>query len=269
MPDGAVLTKMYGTGYAKLADGGSDYGIQDPKDPGFILTRLSERSPGVFLDYGCGSGSLLQKARALGWTAVGVEYDAKVVEHVAERTDCVVLPGLGAFRRSRFVPADVVYLGDVIEHLPNPLDVLREIVELLRPSGWLIAQGPLEAGPCLFSFAVQALGRLRRRGPVEMPPYHVLQATVTGQRILFERTGLQTLEYRVSEAAWPAASAVSAELLAHPKAVGLFVLRKLSQAVSAVSPSRWGNRYVYVGARESQQQRAACMQCGCPEGRRE
>ena len=90
---------------------------------------------------------------------------------------------------------------------------------------------------------------LRSARPVEMPSYHVLQATVVGQRVLFERAGLEPLESRVSEVAWPAPGKLAADVVRRPRSLGLFALRKVSQAVSALAPARWGNRYFYVGAR--------------------
>jgi len=41
-------------------------------------------------------------------------------------------------RRSAVVPVDVIHPGDVVEHLTAPLDVLRVLVGLLRPTGWLL-----------------------------------------------------------------------------------------------------------------------------------
>jgi SAM-dependent methyltransferase len=245
MPDADALAKMYGPAYASA--GGTDATIEDPREPGRVLARLRERPPGKFIDFGCGSGSLLVAARALGWTAVGVEFHADVARATATATGCDVFNGLVELRRSTAVPADAVHLGDVVEHLTSPAEVLQELVGLLRPRGWLLAQGPLEAGPCLFSIIVRARHSFRPAHPTEMAPYHVLQATVRGQRLLFERVGLEPLEYRISEVAWPARRHLSACLLAQPRSLALFTLRKVSQAISKLNPGRWGNRYFYVG----------------------
>ena len=155
MPDTDALARMYGPAYANA--GGADASVEEPKTPEAVLARLRTRRPGMFVDFGCGSGSLLAPARDLGWTAVGVEFDAYVVRQAAARTGCVIFNGLEELRRSAVVPADVIHLGDVVEHLTAPLDILRtQFVSLLRQRGGCSAQGPLEAG-------LRVLGRPARR----------------------------------------------------------------------------------------------------------
>jgi hypothetical protein len=80
-----------------------------------------------------------------------------------------------------------------------------------------------------------------------MAPYHVIQATVQGQLRLFEKAGLETVEYRVSEVTWPAPAKLTARVLHEPRSLILYSLRRVSQAVSAVAPQRLGNRYFSSG----------------------
>jgi SAM-dependent methyltransferase len=245
MPDTEALGRMYGPAYAE--SGAADASVEDPRAPGEVLARLGALPRGRFVDFGCGSGSLLASARELGWVVTGVEFDPDVARRASIQSRSTVLTGLDELRASAAVPADAIHLGDVLEHLTAPLDVLSALVELLRPTGLLLAQGPLEAGPCVFATVVRTARRLRSARPVDMPPYHVLQATVAGQRTLFERAGLDALEYRVSEVAWPAPARLGGPVLRQPRFLALFLLRKASQAASALGPGRWGNRYFYMG----------------------
>ena len=52
-----------------------------------------------------GCSSISAAGPALGWTAVGVEFDADVVRQSAGRTGCVVFSGLEELRRSAVVPS--------------------------------------------------------------------------------------------------------------------------------------------------------------------
>lgn len=247
MPSDATFARMYGPAYAEAGD--PDPGVTDPKEPERILAWLARREPGVFVDFGCGSGSLLLSAGRLGWTPVGVEFDAEVTRRTEDHAGHPVLQGLRGLRASKWVPADVIHLGDVIEHLPAPLLILRELERLLKPGGLLLAQGPLEAGPCLFTAVLRLARRARSRPATQMPPYHVLQATVEGQRRLFGKLETEEIEYSLSEASWPATDCFRAKDVRHPKTLALFLLRRVSQAVSSLQPKRWGNRYVYAGRR--------------------
>jgi len=244
MPDAQAIARMYGLDYAK--SGPVEASIEDPKSPEAVLAFLEGRAAGTFVDFGCGSGTLLRRVGALGWTPIGVEYDAPVAAETEAQAGCRVFVGIEALRASGLRP-EVINLGDVIEHLPVPLEVVMQLVALLRPGGWLLAQGPLEAGPCAFTAALHTARRLRGRRVTHMPPYHVLQATVRGQRAFFDRLGLEELAYVVSEVAWPAPARLSTAMVAAPRLAGLFLLRRASQAISALNPTGWGNRYFYAG----------------------
>jgi SAM-dependent methyltransferase len=254
MPSDDALGRMYGPSYGDLE--GPDDGVADPKDPQRLMEWLRRREVGTFVDFGCGSGSALVGASRAGWRAVGVEFDRGVAQRVAAETGCPVTRGLVGLEASPHVPADVIHLGDVIEHLTRPGDVLRALLPLLKPGGLLLAQGPLEAGPCLYTVMLR-LGRWARKRPVtEMPPFHVLQATVDGQRSFFGRLGLEELEYSVSEVSWPAPDRLRLGDLKRPRRLGLYALRKVSQALSALRPSALGNRYFFAGRRSDGLKRA-------------
>ena len=196
-------------------------------------------------DYGCGVGDLLVAAREVGWEPVGVEFASEVARDVEERTGvrCVDDGGVDSLPDGT---ADVVHLGDVIEHLTDPNAELPRVLRLLRPGGALIAQGPLEANPNLFLALLRASKLVRRGRESSLPPYHVTLATLAGQRALFERFGLEPVEMSVFEVSWPAPRRLTRENLSAGSAA-LFGARKLSQAVSRLAGDRLGNRYFYVG----------------------
>jgi SAM-dependent methyltransferase len=244
MPDEATLAEMYGPAYETSFR--ADQAVEDPKEPQRVLEWLRRLGRGVFLDYGCGSGSLLVQAAKLGWEPIGVELDPSVAQRVTRRTGMRVVSEALALPGAAGPPADVVHLGDVIEHLTALDRQMPLILRLLKPGGVLLAQGPLEANPNLFTFAVR-LARSLRRGRTEVAPYHVLLATAGGQRALFRRCSLIELEFQVSEVPWPAPAKLSCQVLRSPRGFSLFLLRRLSQAATALRPSTWGNRYFYAG----------------------
>jgi SAM-dependent methyltransferase len=244
MPDEDSLSTMYGSDYGNAFF--RDSIANDPKESRFVIDWLKKLGTGVFVDYGCGSGDLLVQASEQHWETVGVELNAAVSAEVESRTGQEVLTPTLAFDRAAF--ADVLHLGDVIEHLTNPNCVMPRILRILKPGGMLLAQGPLEANANLFTTVLKLSKAVRRsRHPAGMPPYHVVLATANGQRKFFERFCLDEVFFGVHEVAWPAPAHLSLCEIRHPRLIGLFVLRRISQTLSVLRPQKWGNRYLYAG----------------------
>lgn len=246
MPDDETLAHMYGTDYATAVAGEPGAEDEDSKDPQRVVEWLKKEKPGTFVDYGCGGGQLLVEAARLDWRSIGIEFDKEVAKRVERETGAQVvtveeLDSLGhAF-------ADVLHLGDVIEHMTDLERQMPEILKLIKPGGLLLAQGPLEANANLFITGLRLARNLRKAGRTEIAPYHVLLATRRGQRYFFERFGLTELEFYMSEISWPAPSRCSLSDLKRPRHAALFLLRRLSVIGSRLRPNAWGNRYFYAG----------------------
>jgi 2-polyprenyl-3-methyl-5-hydroxy-6-metoxy-1,4-benzoquinol methylase len=87
------------------------------------------------LDVGCALGSMLQESKMAGWDPIGVETSEFAAKYAAEHTRCPVYAGTlqkAAFSCESF---DVVTLMDVIEHVPEPSELMNEIYRVLRPGG--------------------------------------------------------------------------------------------------------------------------------------
>jgi SAM-dependent methyltransferase len=247
MPDEQALAQMYGPDYHQASD--VDPNGDDPKEPERAIGWLRRLERGTFVDFGCGAGQLLDEARRLGWQPVGVEFDREVAQRVAERTGARVATSISELAADGTPVADVLHLGDVIEHLTDLKHQFPRILGLVKPGGYLLAQGPLEGGPTLFTLALRLARSLKRSRPAEMAPYHVILATVGGQREFFRRFGLEEVEYVVHEVAWPAPARLSRSDWKHARTVGLYTVSRLSRAASALRPGVWGNRYFYAGRR--------------------
>ncbi len=243
MPDDETLAKMYGPEYQVGFDINPE--IEDPKEPSRVVEWLKRIKGQTFVDFGCGSGHLLRQAMHLNWQAIGVEFDRKVAQATGDSTGARVVTDFGEFDGNPV--ADVLNLGDVIEHLTDINRQLPQILQLIKPGGVLLAQGPLEGNANLFLLAVRAARSINKSRRTEMAPYHVLLATAVGQLMLFDRSRLEMLEYRVHEVAWPAPSRLTASTIRQVRPAGLFILRRMSQAVSSLQPGKWGNRYFYAG----------------------
>jgi len=93
------------------------------------------------LDVGFGSGGFLERAAQAGWTAFGVDPDPVSVENAKSRGLTVRKGGVEAYAdRAGFF--DVVTISHVIEHVHDPLEVLRGAYGLLKPGGTLWIDTP-------------------------------------------------------------------------------------------------------------------------------
>lgn len=104
-------------------------------------TRISGVPPfverGKILDFGCGSGEVLNILKKVGWETYGVEINEKAAEYARSK-------GLKVFdqdlRSIRFPDDyfDVVRMRSVLEHLHQAPMILEEIYRILKRQGRLL-----------------------------------------------------------------------------------------------------------------------------------
>jgi SAM-dependent methyltransferase len=150
-----------------------------------VLERIERHARrGRLADLGCWVGFLLAEARERGWETVGVEPSEFASSYARDRLGLDVrtagLLEAGLPERS----FDVVFMGDVIEHLPRPGDALERSARLLAPGGALAMALP-DAG--------SRVARLMGPRWWSVIPTHVHYFTRHSMRTLLERTGYRLL----------------------------------------------------------------------------
>ncbi len=127
----------------------SDYG--DVHDAAYVEEEAGQRATaartierierhigrGRLADLGCWVGFLLAEARGRGWHVVGVEPSRFASAFARERLGLEVITGTLDTPSLDDLRFDAVFLGDVIEHLPDPAGALARIRSLLDPGGVL------------------------------------------------------------------------------------------------------------------------------------
>jgi 2-polyprenyl-3-methyl-5-hydroxy-6-metoxy-1,4-benzoquinol methylase len=101
------------------------------------MLNVREGSQLRLLDIGCSSGALLITARQHGFDAEGVE-PAERAARAAQAAGFNVFPGTltdAAYPSASFQAATLM---EVIEHLSQPGDLLREVWRVLEPNGILV-----------------------------------------------------------------------------------------------------------------------------------
>jgi SAM-dependent methyltransferase len=204
-PSAEGLRELYGAEYfeSDFRCGRSDSGYfaEDAfreENRGLLDAFEALRPPGRLLEVGCAGGWLLRHAIERGWQARGVELSADAVAHARTL-------GLEVFHGDLIeaaLPAasfDLVYMGDVLEHVPEPLATLTEVARVLAPGGYLYLRGPITTHSLARRLALTVSGWTRRDLVLREPPYHLLEFTPRSLSGLARRAGLEVVSLRQSK----------------------------------------------------------------------
>ncbi len=112
-----------------------------------LFEELLAQEQGRILDVGSGPGFFLLKGKQRGWDTVGVEPSVQALTHsrglgleiIEGFLDEEIATQLGCF--------DVVYMNEVLEHIPDPGRMLNLAQRLLRPGGILCVIVPNDYNP--------------------------------------------------------------------------------------------------------------------------
>ena len=136
-----------------------------------------------YLDVGCSTGFCVEAARDAGWDAIGIDLNPSAIEFGRSRgldlrpvalEDAAIEPGT----------LDAVSLFDVLEHLIDPVPVLRACVRLLAPGGIVFLYVPN------YDSASRLL--MGKDAHFIWPTHHLNYYTPATIRDLLARHGLET-----------------------------------------------------------------------------
>jgi SAM-dependent methyltransferase len=189
-----------------------------------LLKHLAKR--GRFLDVGCASGQLIFHLQQLGWEVGGVEVN-EGVSAIARFNNLPVHVGtLDTYNdRNKW---DAIYLGDVVEHLPNPYETLILARKLLKERGLLVLRTPnSQSGYARVTFLLSRLFRLP--WIYSEAPYHLCDWSVMSLTALTHRMGFTVQEFILAPARLPffysiGASGLCDDLKAKLKRKGRYAL---------------------------------------------
>lgn len=137
----AFLASVYGYGKTK-----SLFGYLLYLDPAHLeATKYKvmylKNVRGRLLDIGCGNGSFIEFMNNYGWETTGLDFDTEAVKTAKQKNLNVKLGSLDEqkFPTNYF---DVITLSHVIEHVYDPLELIKECFRILKPDGKMVLSTP-------------------------------------------------------------------------------------------------------------------------------
>lgn len=152
----------------------------------WALDRLPDGARSL-LDIGCADGRFVHAAASQGVDARGVDHSARLVEignlrYGGDRLSRTAIEELKADGRV----FDVVTMFEVIEHVIDPVSLLRTATSVLAPGGTIIVSTP------------NRLGRPHPPAELDRPPHHLTRWTPETLRVALAKAGLNTVQLGLS-----------------------------------------------------------------------
>lgn len=162
---------------------------RENKRYGRVLNYMAEGRPGgTLLDVGCSSGQVMYWARNRGLKPKGVEINKRTAD-MAAKNGFEVYNGFlenAPFEKNSF---DLIFLGDIIEHVNDPREFLKEVVSFLKPRGLVVISTPNVN--CFWSkLTFQFYKLFKIPWTSATPPYHLFQFSFENLNMLTSEFGL-------------------------------------------------------------------------------
>lgn len=153
-----------------------------------VLDYIQKVKPkGRFLDVGCGNGQSVYWARKRGFDAEGVEVNERTAEY-AQSQGLKVFNGFLEDTPLEPGSFDSVLLGELIEHVTDPRNMIQQCHRLLVAEGLLVITTPNI--DCMWSrTTLKFFNWWGIPWSSVTPPYHLHQFNYTNLDILVEKEG--------------------------------------------------------------------------------
>ena len=154
-PSAEVLKKYYSEKYFQQSSGNyrKEYSesevhhkYQQAARKFRVLERMGMDRPGSLLDIGCGEGWALSFFHQQGWLVQGLDYSSDSCKMMNEEVAGKIQPGDIDDNLNLLVAEnkqyDTVLLDNVLEHVVQPFELARQLLQLVSDYGFLVVEVP-------------------------------------------------------------------------------------------------------------------------------
>lgn len=147
------------------------------------------RKTGKILDVGCGDGYFLAEAKKMGWEVYGTEFTDDAIEVCSEKG---IKMKQGILNPDHYAPDffDVITSFEVLEHINNPQEEVKNIHSILRKGGLVYLTTP--------NFNAIERYILKERYSVIEYPEHLSYYTPKTLNYLFQKNGFRKKDIKTT-----------------------------------------------------------------------
>lgn len=155
-----------------------------------IFTLMGHETPGSMLDVGCGEGFAISYFHSLGWQVAGIDFSRAGIEQM--NPDCLPFIEQGDVFQRLEAKIDagekhnLVWLGNVLEHVLDPVNLLQSLRHLVLPDGLLIVTVPNDGNA--YHETLFADGHIPERFWIAIPE-HISYFTIDSLKRVATATG--------------------------------------------------------------------------------
>ena len=166
------------------------------------------KSNSIILDYGCGYGHFIKKIPKKH-TFYGVEYNSGVVNVLKKKNKKANFLTVQNFKKKKLIFFfDIICLGDVLEHVTDPIDLLLDLDKNIKKGGLFFIEGPIERNISLVNYFAIIFGCLKkffiRDYKNTFIPYHLYFCDINTQTLMLEKLkNYKIIDIQVYESGWP------------------------------------------------------------------
>jgi SAM-dependent methyltransferase len=192
-----MYSKEYFEGDFRCGHAGSyfDEKTQTSLEDEALIERIRRFTPsGKFLEIGCAGGAFLRAAQKAGYDVKGVEFSDVAAQLARETFKLDVVTGDVTDAKFADETFDVVFMGDVLEHLPNPLATCKEVFRIMKSGGVFVMECPMQTNTIFSRVGFFGFGLLGKKTTVHMPPYHLFEYRPASMAAMLRRAGFSIVQ---------------------------------------------------------------------------
>ena len=160
-----------------------------------ICALMGRDAPGTLLDVGCGEGFVISHFSKRGWKVAGIDFSLAGIKQMNPHCESFVEQG-DVFRLLDNKIAnceihDLVWLGNVLEHVLDPVGLLRSLRRLVKADGLMVVTVPNDGNA--YHETLFSGGDIPSRFWIAIPD-HISYFTSDSLRRTAEVTGWECLE---------------------------------------------------------------------------